>query len=71
MTKRFTPKEMAYELLRMAEAKVTWLDTFAAEGWKKRPDGEIAQKRLELAVLRKAKDDYHAADQRKQEESAS
>ncbi len=69
MMKRFTPKEMAYELLRMAEAKVTWLDTFAAEGWKKRPDGEIAQKRLELAVLRQAKDDYNAAAERKETEA--
>jgi hypothetical protein len=60
---RFTHEQMADELARMIYGKATWLADFA-EGRKTRPDHEIEQKRIELAVLRHAESDYRAAAQR-------
>lgn len=60
----FSHAEMAAELDKLVYAKATWLADFA-QGPKKRPDHEIEVRRRELAVLKQAAGDYHAASERR------
>lgn len=64
MTERFTHAEMAEEMDKLVYAKATWLADFG-QGQKKRPEWEVTIRRRELAVLKQAAGDYHAAAERR------